>query len=113
MATITATAIANAIVNPTKTTLTASDTLTYNTARQQLLLLQNTTGAIVNVTIDGNGGTTVAVPGYGSVDVSAGKVIAVPANGQTAVKLSAISVYLQGTIAVTGGVGVTAMLFEL
>lgn len=113
MATITGTSISDSVVNPTKTTLTASDTLTYNTAKRQILLLQNTTASPVVVTIDGNAGTTIAVPGYGTIDVSAGKQITVPANGQAAVQLSAISVYLQGTIAVTGGVGVTAMLFEL
>lgn len=113
MAAITATAVADAIVNPTRTTLTASDTLTYNPQKRQLLLLQNTTASPVNVTIDGNGGTTISVPGLGTVDVSAGRVITVPANGQQAVMLSAISAYLQGSVAVTGGTGCNAMLFEM
>lgn len=113
MAAITATTVGTAVAAPTVTTLTAADTLTYNAAKRQLLLLQNTTGAPVVVTIDGSTGTTIAVGGYGSVDVSAGKAITVPANGAQFVQLSAISTFLQGTVAVTGGVGVTAMLFEL
>ncbi len=113
MAAITATTITDTIANPTKTTLTSSDTLTFVPSKRQLLLLQNTTASPVVVTIDGNGGTTISVPGYGSIDVSAGKAITVPANGQQAVMLSAISAYLQGSVAVTGGTGCTAMLFEM
>lgn len=113
MATIAATAVGNTVAAPTVTTLTASDVLTYNTAKQQLLVLENTTASPVVVTVDGSTGTTIAVGGYGSVDVSAGKTITVPANGYQYVKLSAISAFLSGTVAVTGGVGVKAMLFEL
>jgi uncharacterized protein YjiK len=113
MAAITATAVGQGPAAPTVTTLTASDTLTYNPQKRQLLVLENTTASPVVVTVDGSTGTTQAVPGYGSVDVSAGKAITVAANGYQYALLSTISAFLSGTVAVTGGVGVKAMLFEV
>ena len=113
MAAITATTVGQGPAAPTVTTLTAADTLTYNAAKRQLLVLENTTASPVVVTIDGSTGTTIAVGGYGSVDVSAGKAITVGANGYQYVLLSTISAFMSGTVAVTGGVGVVAMLFEL
>lgn len=96
----------------TKTTLTSADTLVWNQGTNQLLVLNNTTGSTVNVTIDGNAGTTVNVPGYGgTLDISGGKIIAVPANSSVAVKLDTISFFLQGTVNVTGGTGVEATLY--
>lgn len=98
---------------PTVTTLTASDTLTYKPQTKQVLLLTNTTASPVVVTIDGDGGTAISPSGYGgTISVAAGKAITVAANGVQAVKLSDISAFLQGVVAVTGGVGVTAILFE-
>lgn len=113
MAALTNTTVTNGVFTPTTNTLTSSDTLTYDSGKKQLLVLRNTTGSSVNVTIDGNGGTTVAVDGIGSVDVSAGLVVAVPANATRAVLLPSIRHYLQGTVAVTGGVGVVADIYNL
>ena len=63
--------------------------------------------------IDGNGGTTVSVPGVGSVDVSAGySVGSIAAGAHVVIPLASISAYLQGTIAITGGTGLVATLME-
>lgn len=114
MATIAPTSInQGAPFAPVVTTLTASDTLTYKPSTKQLLLLTNTTGTTVTVTIDGAGGTTISPSGYGgTISVAAGKTISVGANASQAIKLVDISAFLQGVVAVTGGVGVTAILFE-
>jgi len=112
MATIAQTKVkgAGAAVTVAVTTLTASDTLTYVAGSGQVLNLFNTTASPVVITVDGSLGTTVSVKGYGSVSVAAGKELTVAANGTLAVELDAISAFLVGTVAVTGGVGVTASL---
>lgn len=114
MATITPTSINQGVpFTPASTVLTASDTLAYKPSTKQLLVLVNTTASPVVVTIDGAGGTTIAPAGFGgTVSVAAGKAITVAANGFQAIKLVDISAFLQGVVAVTGGVGVTAILFE-
>lgn len=97
-----------------KTTLTSSDTLTYNEGTGQELILSNSTASVVSITIDGSGGTTVLVPGAGSTtfSVASGLVVAVPANGFTVVRLDTIKAYLQGSIALTGGTGVSAIILQ-
>lgn len=103
----------NGRVVVSRTVLSAADTLVYVGGRGQLLELYNTTAADVTVTIDGSTSTTIAPSGYGgTVDVSAGKAIIVPASSTVAVNLDTISAYLGGTVAVTGGVGVTAHLYN-
>lgn len=99
-------------VTITRTVLSASDTLVWNgDGTRQILDLFNTTASPVVVTIDGSGSTTISPPGYGgTIDVSAGKAITVPASSTVYVELGKISAFLQGTVAVTGGVGVTAHL---
>ena len=114
MATITATSMqglgARAV---TRTTMTASDTLTYNPGREAVLLLDNVTAGALTVVIDGNGGTTVPVAGIGNVDVSTGfSTGSIAAGVCLAIPLDAISAYLQGTIALTGGTGIKASLLE-
>lgn len=97
----------------TETTLTASDTLAYNPARNPVLVLRNGTGGALTVTIDGSGGTTVPVGGVGDVSVAAGYVTPAIAAGEVhAIPLKSISAYLQGTIAITGGTGISASLLE-
>lgn len=98
----------NAVLN----TLTAADTLTYTARKNQVLQLRNTTGSPVVVTIDGSTASAAfPVPGAGNttVDLSAGKAITVGANATRMVPLDSMVNYLQGTIAVTGGVGVEAI----
>jgi len=98
-----------------RTVLSASDTLVWNgDGTRQILELYNTTASPVVVTIDGSSSTTISPPGFGgTVDVSAGKAVTVPASSTVAVELGKISAFLQGTVAVTGGVGVTAHLYTL
>lgn len=113
MAAITQTVVGNPVPTTlTKTVLTAADTITYSSGTKQKLVLFNTTASPVVVTIDGAGSTTIAPAGFGgTVDVSAGKDIAVPASGVSLVELDKMSAFLGGAIAVTGGVGVEAVLF--
>lgn len=95
------------------TTLSADDTITFNAARKQLLVLRNTTGGSLTCTVDGDGGTTVNVQGIGSVDVSGGKAIVVAAGASVAVVLGTISHYCQGVVHLKGAANLTAQLFDL
>ena len=114
MATITATNMQGSGARTiTRTTLTSSDTFTYNADRNPVLELDNVTGGALTVTIDGSGGTTVAVPGVGAVDVSTGySTGSISAGAKVAIPLNSIREYLKGTIAVTGGTGISAALLE-
>lgn len=100
--------------NAPKTSLTGSDTLTYNAGMGQELILVNTTASVVDVTIDGASGTTVPVPGAGATtfSVAAGLVITVPANDFMVVRLDTVHVFLQGAVSVTGGTGVSAIILQ-
>jgi hypothetical protein len=94
-------------VNHTRATMSASDTLTYVGGSGQHLILYNTTGVPVVLTIIGSTATTI--PGYGApISVAAGKTITVPATQTTSVLLDSISAYLSGVITLTGGVGLVA-----
>ena len=95
------------------TTLSADDTITFDAKKKQLLVLRNTTGGALNATIDGSTGTTVSVPGIGSVDVSGGLAIVVAAGASKAVLLSTIKHYCQGVVHITGAANLTAQLFDL
>jgi hypothetical protein len=97
----------NGPITVTRTVLSASDTLVYTPGA--VLELFNTTASPVVVTIDGSGATTISPTGYGgTVDISAGKAITVGASSTVYVQLDSIAAFLAGTVAVTGGVGVTA-----
>lgn len=96
-----------------ETALSADDTITFDATRQQHMSLRNTTGAPVVVTLDGTGGTTVAVQGIGSVSVASGLAITVPANSRVDVILSTVSKYCQGVVHLTGGVGVSVAIVNL
>lgn len=99
---------------PTKTILSAADTLTYTAASGQTLVMYNITASPVVVTLDGDTGTTVVVPNTGGVtlSVASGLAVTVPANGFHVVHLDKVSAYLSGVVAVTGGVGVIAALLK-
>lgn len=97
----------------TVTDLTASDTFVYNARRNPVLLLRNGTAGALTVTIDGAGGTSVRVAGIGNVSVAPGySTGSIAAGGFVAIVLSTISEYLKGTIAVSGGTGISASLLE-
>lgn len=95
------------------TTLSADDTITFDQTKKQLLVLRNTTGGSLTVTIDGDAGTTVALDGVGSVSVSGGLAIAVPAGESRAVVLGTVRHYCQGVVHLLGASGLTAQLFNL
>jgi len=97
----------------TPQTLTAADVLVYEPTKKQLLHLNNVTAGALTVVIDGADGTTVAVPGLGSVSVAAGLSITLAAGEVKAVILTTIRHYLQGVVAITGGTGIKAMIFNL
>lgn len=105
----------------TKLALGASDTFTYVPGSGQQLLLWNTTGSPVTVNIAGSGTTPITPVGAsaigGSISVSGGLDVVVAAIGATvgmhSINLDNIAPYLTGTIAVTGGTGVTAMLLNV
>ena len=94
-------------------TLSSSDTITFDGGKLQLLVFRNTTAGSLTATIDGADGTTVAVPGIGSVSVASGLAIVVPAGESRAVVLSTIRHYCQGVVTITGAATMTAQLFDL
>ena len=95
-----------------RTVMSASDTLTYTAGSKQTLVFYNTTASLVTATIIGSAATTIAPIGFGgTISVAAGKAISVPASSTVLVELDDISSFLQGTISITGGVGLTAHLF--
>ena len=113
MAVITATSITSGSATVTRTTLSASDTFVYESSSRPVLILDNVTGGGLTVNIDGDGASAVSVAGVGSVDISGGYSTATIAAGTTlAIDLRKISAYLSGTITVTGGTGIEAMLLE-
>lgn len=116
MPAITATDVyATGVVTVTETTLNGStDTLTYNTGRRAVLVLRNATAGALTPVIDGDGATTVHVPGVGSVDLSGGySVGSIAAGAVKSIYLDSISEYLAGDISITGGTGIIATLLEM
>lgn len=95
------------------TTLSADDTITFNSGKKQLLVLRNPTGGSITATIDGAGGTTIAVDGIGNVSVAGGLAIPVGAGLSVAVVLSTIRHYCQGVVHITGGTDLIAQLFDM
>lgn len=115
MPAIVATSMTGSLVRAvTETTLNGTtDSLVYNSDRRAVLRFRNPTGGALTPIIDGNGGTTVPVAGIGNVDVSAGYSCgSVAAGACVAVPLDTIKNFLQGTIAITGGTGLIAALYE-
>lgn len=108
-------ASSNGAVNLTPTTMTASDTLTFQYGSAQVLMLFNTTGSGVTISAVGTAPTDLNPSGYGgTVSTSAGKSITVPANGITRVELDDIWAFLTGTgvVTITNGTGLKAALFN-
>lgn len=114
MAAITATSMTGSGARVvTRTTLGASDTFTYNASKNPVLILDNVTAGALTPNIDGAGGTTVDVPGLGSVSVASGLTLAsIGAGVEVAIPLATIREYLVGVITVTGGSGIKASLLE-
>ncbi|CAB4159867.1 hypothetical protein UFOVP726_63 [uncultured Caudovirales phage] len=95
------------------TTLTSSDTITFSPNRVQLLVIRNPTGGSLTLKIDGDAGTTVAVPGLGNVSVAGGYDIVVGAGLSRAIVLSKISSYCQGVVTLTGAASCVVQLFNI
>jgi len=114
MAAITATSIASAgATTVTVTTLGASDTFTFNPAKNPILILNNVTAGALTPNIDGAGGTVVPVSGIGNVSVASGYTTPSIASGAVAaIPLRSIKEYLRGVITVTGGDGIKASILE-
>ncbi|KZY05267.1 MULTISPECIES: hypothetical protein [unclassified Sulfitobacter] len=115
MATITATdAGASTAATATQITLDgAGDTFAYTPNKRALLVLRNPTAGSLSPVIDGDGASTVGVAGVGAVDISGGYAVgSIPVGAARVVRLDAISAYLAGTIAITGGTGLVATLLE-
>lgn len=114
MAVITATSIAIAgATTVTVTTLGASDTFTFNPAKDPILILNNVTAGALTPNIDGAGGTVVPVQGVGNVSVASGYTTpSIGAGAVAAIPLKSIKEYLRGTITVTGGSGIKASILE-
>ncbi len=107
-------AASNGAVTLTRTTLGATDTLTFVRGAGQQLVLFNTTAGAINVTLTGTAPVAVVPDGYGgTVSTAGGKSIAVAANGATSIELDDIHAFLSGTgaVTVTGGTGLSAVLF--
>lgn len=97
----------------TETTLNGTDSLTYNADRRAILTFRNATAGALTPVIDGSGGTSVPVPGVGNVDVSTGySAGSIAAGAVASIPLDTIKEYLRGTIAITGGTGLVATLYE-
>lgn len=94
-------------------TLGSSDTITVDASKKQLALFRNATGGSLTLKIDGDGGTSVSIPGLGAVTVSGGYDIVIPASESRAVVLSAISYYTQGVVTLTGASGMKVQIFNL
>src|SRR5690349_19756959 len=81
------------------TTLGGSNSFVYERGKNQILVINNPTGGGIACTIDGDGGTSVKVPGVGAVSVSSGYSVGTIAAGATVViQLDSIFEYLSGTI---------------
>ena len=96
----------------TRTSLSASDSIPYNSGTHQKLKLDNNTGSPIVVTIVGASATTISPVGFGgTINVSGGYQITVPSNSTHIVDLDTISAYLSGNITINGGTGIVAVLY--
>lgn len=114
MAIITASSITGSNAQPvTVTVLGASDTFSFDSAKNPVLVLNNVTAGALTPLIDGADSTTQPCSGIGNIDVSAGLTLASIGIGATvAIPLNSISAYLKGVITITGGDAIEAQLLE-
>lgn len=97
----------------TVTTLTGTDTFTYDESKDPTLILHNPTAGALTPVIDGDGATTVGVAGAGTFDISGGYSVGSVAAGETvAIRLRTIRQYLAGVISMSGTTGIEAQLLE-
>lgn len=96
----------------TARTLTANDTLTFKNAPQQRMVLVNASGSSKTITFDGDGAANIDVPGFGVANPTGGLSVTLANNAITSILLPTRNEWMRGTIAITGGTGVTYYLFE-
>jgi hypothetical protein len=98
----------------TPITLAGSDTLTYNSAKNPVLVLFNPTASPITPTIIGDeASAAVDVPGYGTVDASAGlSAGSIAADAHKCIALRDIFQYLTGAVTIENGTGLHAFLLE-
>jgi len=90
-----------------------ADTFAYIASYKPTLIMRNDSGGPLSPVIDGDGGSVVPVAGVGDVDVSGGYAVGSIADGAVvAIPLNTISAFLTGTIAITGGTGLTCSLLH-
>ena len=96
----------------TETALTGTDTFVYDASGT--LVVRNSTGASVTLTIKGSTATdTKIVEGGGTVALSGGVPVVVGAGSVKSIKLGSIRDFLKGTISVAGGAaGVFAYILK-
>lgn len=94
--------------------LTGSVTLEYKPVVRQVLYVRNVGVAPVTLVIDGDGVSTISLPGQGKpISNAAGYSVIVGAGQTWAITLSAIRNFLSGVVAVTGGTAdVSAFIVE-
>ena len=97
----------------TVTTIGSSDTFNYTTGTGQLLILRNPTGGTITPVIDGGFGTIYPVEGLGGRSVSGGlPSLSTTAGTTKIIPLDTVKAYLQGTITITSGSGLQAILIS-
>ena len=95
------------------TVLGASDTLVYNPTKNPLLLLNNVTGGALTLSIVGDSGGAIGLPGHGDVDVSGTPVFSAVGIGESvAIPLNSIGAHLTGVVTLTGADAMEAQLLE-
>jgi len=114
MATIAPTNVSGSgVVSVTETILGASDTFIFKRNKRQKLILRNDTVGALTPNIDGDGSSDVGIDGIGSIDVSGGfDVGSMAADEVVSINTDSIREYLKGTIEITGGTGLVAILME-
>jgi hypothetical protein len=113
VATITQTSIkAGGRVDIQPTTLTASDTFTYQSGANQYFVIENTTAASVTPSVTGSAASSALhVPTYGTIDISGAFAFpAIPAGEFQITPLDSIRLRLAGVATLTGCLGCKAMI---
>lgn len=99
------------VITPTDNTLTASDTISWdqNVPNAILVLRNGTAGALSPTIVGSQASAAYPVDGVGPQNLSAGIAVgSIPAGQTRVIPLDSRRQYLQGTITITGGTGLTA-----
>jgi hypothetical protein len=103
---------AGGVVEIEPTTLTASDTFTYQSGANQYLVIENTTASAVTPSVTGSAASSALfIPTYGTIDISGAYGLgAIPAGEFQITPLDSIRLRLAGVATLTGCVGCKAMI---